>query len=167
MTDANYAPPTAKVDDEPRPAAGVLRQILAVFAAFTIDVVGTETLNGVLGYVYFAVVGGEGGAQNLLARYADALSSYDNPWGIAQFIIGSGMSVIGGYLCVRIAWRREWRAIGWLCVVHTAYSLFRGSPVDFYWWESNAITLGSVVIGAALQSALRRRALQRAASAGT
>lgn len=168
MTDANYAPPTATVDDRPQAPAGVLRQLLAIFVAFIVDVTGTEALDSALGYLFLQVVGGGVIDQNLLDRYTDQLSSYDNPWGIAQFVIGSGMSVIGGSLCARIAWRREWRAVGWLCVVHVGYSLWRGSGVDFAWWESNAITLGSVLIGAALQRGAVRgmlRRLRRAAEA--
>ena len=167
MTDANYTPPTAMVDDRPQPPASVLRQILAIVAAFVIDVIGTESLDAALAYLYVVLVGDGSVDQNLLQHYGDQVSSYDNPWGIALFVIGSAMSVIGGYLCAHIAWNREWRAIGWLCVVHVAYSTWRGSPVEFAWWESNAITLGSVLIGAALLLRARGRALRRGASAQT
>lgn len=171
MTDANYTPPTAAVEDQPAPRAGVRRQGLAILVAFVLDVVGTEVLSAALSVTYFALLGGQLGGQrggqlggqpngSAVARFQDLVSSYDNPWGIAQFIIGSGMSIIGGYLCARIARRVEWRAIGWLCVVHLGYALYRGSPAQWEWWESNAITLGSVLIGAALL----RRSLRRAAS---
>ena len=160
MTDANYTPPTAVVEDRPAPPASVRKQGLAILAAFAIDVIGTEVLTTALSVTYFALLGGQLN-NNAVARFQDLVSSYDNPWGVAQFIIGSGMSIIGGYLCARIARRVDWRAIGWLCVVHLGYALYRGSPAQWEWWESNAITLGSVLIGAALLRNLLRRSLRQ------
>ena len=154
--DANYTPPNAAVDDPPRTPARLWRQMLAIALAFIVDVIGTEVLGAALGNTYVQLAGGV--SRGTLERFAEDVSTYDNPWGIANFIIGSGMSVLGGYLCVKLAWQREWRCVAWLCVVHVGYSFWRVWPVTIEWWESNAITLGSVLIGAALTRGGQRRA---------
>lgn len=149
MSDQNYSPPQATLESQPAKPAGAWRIVGAVALAFVVDVIGTTALTSALAAAFFTIgITASGGVDDgLIDHYRHATSTYDNPWGIGMFVIGSVMSIIGGQLCARLARGREWRALGWLCVVHILYSLYRGSAVHWGWWEANAVTLSSVLLG--------------------
>ena len=66
--------------------------------AFVVDVAGTETLGALLGMVYVQLAGGARAGDGLSERFVEDISDYTNPWGIAEFAIGSRVSNLGGYL---------------------------------------------------------------------
>jgi hypothetical protein len=99
-----YAPPDATLAD-PAPASG--SAFKAIGLGLAVDIVGTLVAGLVLGAIYGVIVTLSGGGQEEL----DSAAQVQVGSGIfyAGVVVGSFFSVLGGYVCARIAGQREYQ----------------------------------------------------------
>lgn len=105
-----YRPPEAVVKDQDRPRGSPLKAV--TFGVLT-DIVGTAAASVILSFVYGIVlaVGGASGEEIMqAAAEIDPASAIS----IVGFVIGTGFSFLGGYVCARVAGRDE---LQWASVV--------------------------------------------------
>ena len=100
-----YAPPTANVQvpDARRGSA-----VKAVVVGLGVDIGATIVFSFVASIAYGAYLGATGAAPGEMEK-AMASMSYDSPLGILLTMAGCLFSVLGGYLCARIARHSEYK----------------------------------------------------------
>ncbi|HJR69460.1 MAG TPA: hypothetical protein VKA43_05430 [Gammaproteobacteria bacterium] len=162
--DNPYAAPTTPVKDPPPPPRS---PILAVLAGVAVDIGGTVVASIVIGIVYAMSLASQGRSLEQVEQAlteADPMSAYY----VVTMAVGFGFSVLGGYVCSRVARREERRyaAIAALLVVAIGLGMGGGS---FSLWANIGMALlsfASVMLGGELG---RRRNLAQArrASAAT
>ena len=104
-TDNPYKAPTTPVKDAPPPPRS---PIVAVLAGLAVDIGGTVVAGIVIGIVYAIVLASQGmGAEQIqtVLSTADPSSAYF----AVGTLVGFGFSVLGGYVCARLARQRERR----------------------------------------------------------
>jgi hypothetical protein len=120
--DNPYTPPEARLadpDDEPG------SPLKAVSIGLAVDFGGTFLTSFVLVFVYGVMLGASGTSAEAAASALANLSPYS--WvSVAGFIAGSGFSVLGGYLCARIAKHSEYKLGGILATISTVIGLLFG-----------------------------------------
>ena len=126
--EAHYKPPDTvlarNVDGSPVRAApaGVVRVLLAALAGFLVDVIGTDVPDAVR-FVVQALLAPTSSPPSMdFSNWAVSLS---NPWTVADLVMGTLMSVFGGWLGAVIARGRAWQMYGVLLVLYFGYSLWR------------------------------------------
>src|SRR5689334_22408535 len=94
-----YSAPTAELRETP---AAARSPILAVLAGFTLDTVGTFVSGVALsfGHAVWMIHSGATGDSIAALAMTPALRA-------ANIIVGTAWSVLGGYVCARMAKRRE------------------------------------------------------------
>lgn len=124
MTDSQnpYTPPEARVKDEPSPGS----PIKAVLVGLAVDIGGSIAAGVVLTLVYGILLGSAGATPEEIAVAAAAISpgSWVFNVGVAM---GCGFSVWGGYLCARIAGRREYVSGAAMAIISMAIAVAFGS----------------------------------------
>jgi hypothetical protein len=108
MSHDPYRPPRSKVEDARRPPGS---PIVAIVVGLITDVGGTIIASIVIGIVYASILGARGLGS---AEIESALTNMtDEPALFALGLaVGLGFSVLGGYVCGRIARRNEYRLAG-------------------------------------------------------
>src|SRR3954453_17348364 len=98
-----YAPPEASVHDEPlRPGSA----FKAIAVGLVVDIGGSLIGTVLLALVYAAALGAAGVKHEDIAATLQA-SNGDSLFFYAGILVGLGFSVLGGYVCARIARRAE------------------------------------------------------------
>jgi hypothetical protein len=142
-----YKPPMAPVKDAPPPPRS---PILAIVAGVAVDIGGTMAASIVLGIVYAVTLAGQGmGAEEV----GKALTEVEPGSGfyLVGAAVGFGFSVLGGYVCARIARRGERRLAALQALLVVAVGLLMGdspdSPLDALLFLA---TLAAVMLGGEL-----------------
>ena len=100
-----YTPPSAKVEvADARRGSAVKAVILGMLA----DLVGSMVAGALAMAAYGAYLGATGSTPDEAATTMDGMN-YDSPLGIALTIVGCLFSVLGGYVCARVARHAEYR----------------------------------------------------------
>jgi hypothetical protein len=108
MTDDHYKPPATSVEDAPRPPGPPL---VAVLVGLVVDVGGT-LLTGILFTLIFTILRASDGGSAADVETALAALGSDTGFRAVSGIVGLSFSVLGGYVCARIARRNEYRLAG-------------------------------------------------------
>ena len=119
MPDNPFAPPTSEVRDlSPRPGSPIKGVILGLL----VDIGGTVISSMVIGGV-FAVFMAQSGMppEEIFAALSD--TRFSSPLFVVSTIAGGGLSVLGGYVCQRIARRSNYRLALVLAGLSTAIGL--------------------------------------------
>ncbi len=148
MADENYKPPATPVEDTPRPPGS---PFIAVLVGLVVDVGGT-LLTGILFTVVFAILRGSQGGDTADVEAALAGLASDTGFRVVSSIVGLSFSVLGGYVCARIARRNEYRLAGVQAVVTTfvGYALGGGGTLELgYEAALTILSIAAVFAGAA------------------
>ena len=100
-----YKAPTAAVRDPPPPPRS---PIVAILAGLAVDIGGSVLASIVIGVVYAVVLATRGMPPEEVGRTLTALDP-SSGYFILSSMIGFGFSLLGGYVCARIARRDERR----------------------------------------------------------
>jgi len=140
-----YTPPSSEVRDPVRPPGSALKAIAFGLLA---DIGGTLIGGGFLGLIYGFQMASSGATQeqvNQSMANAPAWSWYF----IASTILGFGCSILGGYVCERIARRGDYS----LCLVLGIISIVLGVVLGWSYYSLTAhlfmatIGLACVLLG--------------------
>lgn len=149
-----YAPPQASVKDLP-PAAG--SAVKAVSLGLLADIGGTLVATTVFLLGYGIVLGASGASAEEIAAAAD-LTSTDSWLFYAGTLVGLCFSVLGGYVCARIARRAELKLGAVLAVLSAAIGILLAD--DHYQLGTllsvTLASIGAVMVGARLGYAKNR-----------
>jgi len=111
MAENPYDPPSAEVVDTPladRP--GSIWKGVVIGAL--VDLAGTLVAGIGLVFIYTLINAAPGMSPEAIAgltnRYYAEAMGFDSVWGLMGLALGSGFSVLGGYVCARFA-RRRWK----------------------------------------------------------
>ena len=145
--DENYKPPATPVEDAPRPPGS---PFVAVLVGFVVDVGGT-LLAGILFTFVFAILRASQGGSAADVETALADLSSDTGFMVVSGIVGLSFSVLGGYVCARIARRNEYRLAGVQALVTTfvGYALGGGTLELGYEAALTILSIAAVFAGAA------------------
>ena len=116
-----YAPPEAPVRDASAKAGSALK---AVTLGLVVDIGGTVVGGLIFGVVYAMVAGASGSGSEEIAASVSHIDT-DSWLFYAGTALGLGFSVLGGYVCARIARRSEYR----LGAILAALSAIAGSLI--------------------------------------
>jgi hypothetical protein len=120
-----YRPPDAAVADQDRPRGAPWKAVL--FGVLT-DIVGTTAASAILSMVYGIVMAASGVS---VEELTETLAKPDptSPISIIGMIIGTGFSVLGGYVCARVAGRDELKWASVVAVISIGIGFFIGMQV--------------------------------------
>jgi hypothetical protein len=154
VPDPNFTPPQAEVRDARKPKGSVIKGVLAGLA---VDFGGTIAFGIVLSVVYGGLLAAAGQGE---AQIRAALAESDSNSTFAAFGVvgGCAFSILGGYVCERVARQRNYRAGAILGIVSVGLGLAMGA-FSLPWAENVLLaflTVGSVLLGTRL--ALERHA---------
>lgn len=162
MTPNNpFTPPQAPVADPDADAPG--SPIKAVAFGFGVDTIGTFLAGIALSIVYgvYLVASGTPGEEVASAIAGERYSTF---WWLG-FLVGSGCSVLGGYVCARIAKRSEYRLGSFLAVLSILLGVVMQLLQESHSMDEAAlgaiVTWGSVIAGSHLGVLRNRRAAAR------
>lgn len=134
-----YAPPQAAVRDAP-PGAG--SAIKAVTLGLLADIGGTFAASIVLMVVYGIVLGASGASVEEIS--AADLTSTDSWLFYVGVAVGLAFSVLGGYVCARIAKRNEMKLGAVTAIISAAIGLLLAA--DQYQLGTNlSMTLAAII----------------------
>jgi MFS family permease len=154
MPDPNFTPPQADVRDAPKPKGSAIKGVLAGLA---VDVGGTIAFSIVVSVAYGAMLAASGqGEEQIQAALAE--SDSNSIFSAIGVVGGCAFSILGGYVCERVARQRNYRAGAVLGVVSVVLGLAMGAA-SLPWAENMLLaflTIGSVLLGTRL--ALERHA---------
>lgn len=157
-----FSPP--KVDTYTEATRGGSR-LWAVVAGFVTDIGGSM----VAGILTAGVVGAVLGAQGIPPEQIQEFFSSSDPYSwfmVINYLVGCAVSVLGGYVCARIARRDEYKLGGILAASVIAFGLLLFSagnasrPMALH-VGLVLITVASVTLGAWLGAVSNQRALRR------
>jgi hypothetical protein len=112
-----YSPPGASVAD---PSAKPGSPVKAVLAGAAVDIVGSLVIGAILSVIYGASLAVSGASVEEIAA-ASSEVPVDSWLFISGILVGCAFSVLGGYVCARIAKRSEY---GLGCIVGAISALF-------------------------------------------
>ena len=124
------------------------------------DLGGTFLFSMLLMFVYGVALSGPGVQQEELEAAIKSAVTTDSLFFWIGSIGGCGFSVLGGYVCARIAGQSEYTlgAILAIIVVVLGMLLFGGGDYDFGWSVvMNAATVVAVIVGAWIGKKQNRR----------
>lgn len=149
MSDNPYSPPDAKLADPADHSPG--SPVKAVLLGALVDIGGSLILSTVMGIAMVMFLS----QQNMTPeQIGEAFASM--PGGslfrIVGMVLGTGMSMLAGYVCARIARRRDFKLAGILGAISvSAGYLFSGDPNSVGVNLFNAVvTFAAVLAGARL-----------------
>lgn len=148
-----YAPPGANVADAPRPGSA----LKAVTLGLAADIGGTLAAGVILALAYGIVLGASGATPEEITAATNAALT-DSWVSYASTVIGLGFSLLGGYVCGRIA-RREEMKLGAIVAVLSAVLgvLMAGDAYQLGTLASLTLaSIGAVMIGARLAQTRNR-----------
>ena len=150
-----YAPPGAAVEDLPAKPGSALK---AVSLGLVADIGGTLAGGIVLMVIYGIVLGATGASAEAIMASAADFNATDSWLFYLGTVVGLGFSVLGGYVCARIARRAEMKLGAVLAVLSAVIGLLL-SANEYQLGALLSITLasiGAVMIGARLGYAKNR-----------
>ena len=112
-----YAPPEAPVRDASAKAGSALK---AVGFGLGVDIGGTVLSGLMFGVVYAMVLGASGSSAEEIAATVNNVDT-DSWLFYAGTALGLGFSVLGGYVCARVARRSEYRLGAILAVLSALF----------------------------------------------
>jgi hypothetical protein len=118
-----YQPPTAEVHDQPATQGSAVK---AVSLGLLVDIGGTLLLSVVVFSAYAVVQAGNGMSVEQIEAELGNLPP-TSLFFIVMTLLGCGLSVLGGYVCARIARRRDYRLGVVLGALSTTLGLLLGS----------------------------------------
>jgi hypothetical protein len=118
-----YQPPTAEVHDQPAAPGSAVK---AVSLGLLVDIGGTLLLSVVVFSAYAVVQTGNGMSVEQIEAELGNLPP-TSLFFIVMTLLGCGLSVLGGYVCARIARRRDYRLGVVLGALSTTLGLLLGS----------------------------------------
>jgi hypothetical protein len=118
-----YQPPTAEVHDQPATQGSAVK---AVSLGLLVDIGGTLLLSVVVFSAYAVVQAGNGMSVEQIEAELGNLPPTSLLF-IVMTLLGCGLSVLGGYVCARIARRRDYRLGVVLGALSTTLGLLLGS----------------------------------------
>lgn len=118
-----YQPPTAEVHDQPAAPGSAVK---AVSLGLLVDIGGTLLLSVVVFSAYAVVQTGNGMSVEQIEAELGNLPPTSLLF-IVMTLLGCGLSVLGGYVCARIARRRDYRLGVVLGALSTTLGLLLGS----------------------------------------
>jgi hypothetical protein len=117
--DNPYTPPEARVADPENEPGSPLK---AVAVGLAVDIGGSLMTSLVVGMVYGAMLAASGAGTAEVTSALSNVSPYS--WvSIAGFAAGVGFSILGGYLCARIAKRSEYKLGGIMAAISTVIGM--------------------------------------------
>jgi CBS domain containing-hemolysin-like protein len=143
-----FAPPASDVRDVSlRPGSPIKGAIIGLL----VDIGGT-TITGIFIGIVFAVYMAKSGMSQEQIYAALSNSRFGTPISIVSTIVGGGFSMLGGYVCQRIALRKNYRLALLIACLSTAFgSAMAGSSNSLTWHTlMAALTFGSVLLGTKL-----------------
>jgi hypothetical protein len=143
-----YAAPEAAVRDLPAKAGSAFKAVVFGFGA---DIGGTLVAGLVLALIYGAVLGASGASMEEIAASTKAIGP-DSWLFYAGTLVGLAFSVLGGYVCARIARRNEMKLGAILAGLSALVGvLFSGEAHQLGTLLSLTLAgIGAVMIGARL-----------------
>jgi hypothetical protein len=152
--DNPYTPPETRVADPENEPGSPLK---AIAAGLAVDIGGSLATGFVLAMLYGAMLAASGAsAEEVASAFAD-LSPYS--WvSVAGSVVGGGFSVLGGYLCARIAKRSEHRIGAIMAALSTIVGMLASSsyaPLENF--VLAVLTFVTVMIGVQMGYAKNRR----------
>jgi hypothetical protein len=144
MSDQNYEPPRAPVQDPPGPGK-TRSNLLAIILGASVDLLAT-TIGGVILGLAFAVAAGAGGMtpEQMQSQMADS-----DFYRILASALGLACSVFGGYVCARFANQNEYAnalAVGAIGVAMG--ELLTGGAGDAWQHMLGLATIPAALLGA-------------------
>jgi hypothetical protein len=149
-----YAPPEASVHDLPRRPGSAFK---AIALGLAVDIGGSLIASVILAAIYGAALAADGVKPEDIAAAMQA-SATDSWFFYVGSLFGLGFSVLGGYVCARIARRSEMRLGAILAVLSALSGLFLGGDqLQLGTLLSMTLTgFGAVLVGARLGLAKNR-----------
>jgi|JRYE01.1.fsa_nt_gb hypothetical protein len=148
MDQNRYRPPRSNIGIRNREPGSIPR---AVAVGALIDIGGSLTGSIVLAFLYAMMLGLQGHSNDAIQQ---ALTTFErwSPFGVLLTLLGTAMSVLGGYHCARIANRTNYLAPGILSLVSvTAGALLSGGQMpQRELILFSALTVIAIMSGAAL-----------------
>jgi uncharacterized membrane protein len=140
-----YRPPEAVVKDQDRPRGSPLKAVS--FGVLT-DILGTTAASVLISLIY-GIVLAAGGASAEEITQAAAHVDPGSALSIFGFVIGTGFSFLGGYVCARVAGRQELQWASVVAVISIGIGFLVGMQV--YTAELNVLLailgIGAVMAG--------------------
>jgi hypothetical protein len=150
-----YAPPDARLAD---PIAAPGSPIKAVLIGLGVDIGGTVVATLILAIAYGMFLAASGASQEEIAA-ASAGTSTDSWFFYVSSLVGCGFSLLGGYVCARIARRSEYTLGAILAAISAVFGLW--AAMDHYQIGILAsltlASIGAVIWGVRLGHAANRR----------
>ncbi len=156
MTNKNpYAPPDAKLAD---PAAAPGSPIKAVAAGLAVDLGGSIVSTILLAIAYGIVLGTLGVSAEEIESVTTNLPT-DSPLFYLATLAGLAFSLLGGYVCARIAKRAEFKLGALLAAISAGVGLAIGGDPGRFGMLISLTLLGiaAVIAGAQMGRAKNRR----------
>ena len=150
-----YAPPEATVHDQPSRPGSAFKAIALGLAT---DIGGTLVATAILALIYGIALAAAGVKREDIAAAMQA-SATDSWFFYVTAIIGLGFSVLGGYVCARIARRSELKLGAILAALSALLGFFLSGDDPQQLGTFLSLTLlgiGAVVAGARLGQAMNR-----------
>ena len=130
MSTPPFEPPETDSTKHPRPPAGAGSPLRAVLTGAAVDI-GGSVLTGVAITVLYALQLRDQGLSPTELRDAVANMPHDSALYMTGLLLGLAMSLLGGYVCARIARRDEYRAGVAMAILSGVAGLALGGPVTF------------------------------------
>jgi len=148
MSEDRFKPPSAPVEDRPRGRGSAVKGVVFGLLA---DVGGTMLFGVVLSILWGIVLAAAGqSAQEIEASFANV----DNDPLLSTLFLGGGVlcSVLGGYVCERIARRGDYRLGAVLALLSVLTGFVLGAPARSAPMTVLLVflTIGSVLLGTRL-----------------
>lgn len=140
-----FEPPKTTVTDAPAPPGS---PILAVFLGLLVDIGGTLAFGVLFGIaIVMAVVEPDMPPDVMGERMGEIMQS---GWAtVLNMVVGSGLSVLGGFVCARVSKRRGYRDAGVLAACSVAIGLLLnwGSQTPLEHLGLVVLTIACVLLG--------------------
>lgn len=139
--------------------------VKAVVLGAVTDIVGSMIASFVFFVAYGAYLAMTGNSPDQIgARTGDV--GFDSPVGILVNIVGCLFSVLGGFVCARVAKHSEYKLGGILSAVSVALGVLVSGGAEPMIALYSLLTIASVMIGIHIGARRNRSALREAARAG-
>ena len=140
-----YRPPEAVVKDQDRAHGSPLKAV--TFGVLT-DILGTTAASILLSFIYGIVLATGGASAEEITQTA-AQADPGSAISIIGFVVGTGFSFLGGYVCARVAGREELKWASVVAVISIGIGFLIGAQV--YAAELNVLLailgIGAVMAG--------------------
>jgi hypothetical protein len=123
-------PPETDSPRNPRPPATPGSPLKAVLIGLAVDIGGTWVLSAVLSIFQVIQLMGQGLSESEV-RQALENPPHDSALYVGATLLGASMSVLGGYVCARIARRDEYRAGAVMAAVSAVFGVMMAAHPAF------------------------------------